>query len=112
MEVVRCDACSCEVTPERPSLGWRAANAAAWVGAFFVGPGCSLLLPLNIVLIPVFLFGAASAISYTASRAYSAPRCPLCRRDVAATTSIQASKRPAEIFCKTGSAADAPPATR
>ena len=75
---VHCGACGGDVIPEAPSLAWKVANVAVWIGCFAVGPWCSLLLPLNIVLIPTFLFGAASAISYTSRRAFFDPRCPRC----------------------------------
>jgi hypothetical protein len=84
LERTECEACGADVFPDRPHWGWKLANVAAWTASLAIGPWCALLVPLNVVLAPMFLFGAMSAITFTAERAYGDSHCPACGKVIVA----------------------------
>lgn len=95
MQSVRCEACERDVVPTRGPWGWKVVHVLVWIGCLAIGPWCALLVPLNIVLIPFFLFASIGAISSTAQRAFPDPRCPSCEKVIVAPRAVRDLERDA-----------------
>lgn len=81
MEPVACASCKQTVVPEPPSPLWMVLNVLFGIAVLFVGVVFSLLLVLNIVLLPLWMVFMAGGISVTTRRALMW-RCPECHAEM------------------------------
>jgi hypothetical protein len=78
---MKCSSCKSDVVPVRPRTLWKVLTVVFWVAALATSLVFSLLLGLNIVLVPLWLLnGMAVGV---AARRMSASTCPLCNAELA-----------------------------
>lgn len=79
---MRCSSCKSDVVPVKPRTRWKILTVAFWIGALATSLVFSLLLGLNIVLVPLWLVnGMAVGIAARRLASYS---CPVCHAEMAA----------------------------
>jgi len=60
MKAHDCTACGAHTSFSKPSRAYWLLIAPFWAVLLFVGAGCALMLPLNLVLVPAWLAAAGS----------------------------------------------------
>lgn len=77
---MKCHACRTHVTPTPPRTLWKVLNVALWISTLVVATGFSLLLGLNLILLP---FAIAIGMSVgTSARLMSSWTCPRCKAEL------------------------------
>jgi hypothetical protein len=79
---MKCTSCKSDVVPRGPRTLWKVVTVALWVGALATSLMFSLLLGLNIVLVPLWL-GIGMSVG-VAARRMSSWTCPECGNELAA----------------------------
>lgn len=87
MSEVRCPSCRIPVEPIPPKTKWKIACAVFWICAMVTSTVFSLLLGLNVILVPLW-FGIGAAVGVAAERA-SCWTCPVCGDQVAAPEEVR-----------------------
>lgn len=82
MTEVTCPSCGIPVEPRPPRSTWKIAVAVFWICSLLTATAFSLLLGLNVVLVPVW-FAIGASVGAAAIRA-GAWTCPSCHGEVAA----------------------------
>lgn len=81
MEPVACASCKQTVVPEPPSPLWMVLNVLFGIVVLLIGAVFSLILVLNIVLLPLWMVFMAGAVAVTTRRALMW-RCPECHAEM------------------------------
>jgi len=81
---LHCERCAEDVTATLPAdrFAWRAAIVLLWVSFFALIPFAAVMLPLNVILIPLLTVPMMLGAGYAADRANPPPRCPRCECDL------------------------------
>lgn len=79
---MRCTACKSDVTPVPPHTMAKLSLVAFYVASLVVATGFSLLLGLNVVLVPIAV-AVGTSVGAAARRA-SSWSCPACKEEMAA----------------------------
>ena len=78
---MKCASCKSDVEPVKPRTAWKVVTVALWVCALATSLVFSLLLGLNVVLVPLWLVnGMAVGV---AARRMSSSTCPVCKAEMA-----------------------------
>ncbi len=80
MASVICKACKEQVSPRAPRTAWKIATLLFWLAALATSLVFSLLLGLNVLLVPAWL-GIGMAVGVAARRA-AAWSCPACSAEL------------------------------
>lgn len=80
MDHLRCRNCHEDVVPLRPKATAKLINFAFWIAALVTATAFSLLLGLNVVLVPMW-FGIGMAVGTSAER-LAAWSCPSCKAEM------------------------------
>jgi hypothetical protein len=71
-----CSSCKADVTPVPPRTTWKIMMVAFWLGALATSMMFSLLLGLNVVLVPLWLvIGMSVGIAAQRASSWSCPKC-------------------------------------
>jgi hypothetical protein len=80
MDHLRCRSCNRDVVPVRPRSGAKILNFTFWIASLATATAFSLLLGLDVVLVPLwFAIGMSVGTSAARLRAWS---CPACKSEV------------------------------
>lgn len=93
MESNPCGSCGALSSVRAKGRAWWLVVGLAWVPLLLVGACCALLLPLNLVLVPMWL-ACATAVGALARRA-TEPRCGVCGASGARLAAAEVARRDA-----------------
>lgn len=86
--MLHCERCARDVEPVRGSRLWWGVIVLGWVVFFALAPFWAIMLPLNVLFIPLFSFGMMHFVGYASARANEPPRCPSCETDLSAAPDV------------------------